>query len=278
MFLAKDRKRFTQESLAALRRNTDWYLVDNFVLYDDGSVDGTLEFLREQAQETNAELRQTRLGSAVAAQNHFIERSDADFVAKCDNDAMYPPGWLDVALGVLERSPELQVICLEDRGIVGPLPYAYEGATEGDGLFVARREIFAHGDLPAVIRKYWGWETWMLQHHIKTGWLKPSLPVFLLDRVPFEPWLSLSAEYEAKRWQRPMPRNGAIHRYPMAKSYLWQWCGWPAGKVKVYRAAKPLAIRRTKLAEGEQIPEWFSAEWIRGLEARGDIRACMEQI
>lgn len=226
MLLAKNRLRFTQESFAAIQRNTNWSLVDKFVLYDDGSTDGTLEFLQEKAAEMGAELRQTNLGSAVSAQSHFIERSQAEYVAKCDNDAMYPPGWLDVALDVMQRHPELQVLCLEERGIGGAPPYTYSATVEGDGLFVARANMFKGKRPVTPIRKYWGWETWMRQNHAVAGWVKPSIPVFLLDRLPFEPWASLSADYAARGWQRPL--GGAIPQYTMAKAHLWDWCGWEA--------------------------------------------------
>jgi glycosyltransferase involved in cell wall biosynthesis len=267
MFLAKDRLEFTRESLRALRKNTNWSLVDKFVLYDDGSKDGTLEFLQAQAAEMGAELRQTGLGSAVLAQNHFIERSTADFVAKCDNDAMYPPEWLEVGLGVLDRNPQLDVLCLEERGLTGPLPYSYEGAVEGDGLFIARGSLFRGRPLPTAIRKYWGWETWMREYSIKTGWLKPSIPVFLLDRVPIDPWRTLSDEYTERGLQRAL--GGAVRRYDMSRAYLWEWCGWPPTGVKVYRATRPIKFEGAVIEPGDIIPSAWKPSLVEGLLKRG---------
>ena len=274
MFLAKDRLEFTQESLRALRANTNWSLVDEFVIYDDGSTDGTLEFLREQAADMNAELRQTQLGSAVAAQNHFIERSRADFAAKCDNDAMFPPRWLDISLDVLTRFPELGVLCLEERGIKGEPPYGYQHAAEGDGLFVARRSIFDGRPAPNVIRKYWGWETWIRQNKIKLGWLAPSIPVFLLDRVPIDPWRAWSWKYEQRGWQRPL--GGAVQRYSMDRAYLWSWCGWGAPGGRIYRAAKPLRVAGGILAPGTIVPAEWSVPCLIELENRGLIKSWSE--
>jgi glycosyltransferase involved in cell wall biosynthesis len=225
MFLAKNRLEFTRESLHQLCRNTNWSMVDEFVLYDDGSTDGTLEFLQQQAAELGVELRQTNLGSAVTCGNHFIQRSKADFLAKCDNDAMYPPAWLDISFGIMQQFPELQMLCLENRNIPGEPPYGYQLAMQGDGLFVVRRDIFKGSDLPAVKDVYWGLEQWMIAHKIRTGWVSPSIPVFLLDRLPFEPWISLSRQYEAAGWQRKV--IGAVKYYDQQKdSHLWSWCGW----------------------------------------------------
>ena len=276
MYLAKNRLAFTQESLRALRQNTNWSLVGNFVLYDDGSTDGTLEFLREQAGEMGAELRQTALGSAVLAQNHFIERSQADFMAKCDNDAMYPPNWLEIGLGILECHPELQVLCLEERGLAGDLPYSYQPAIEGDGLFIARGSLFHGKPLPAVIKKYWGWETWMRQHSVTTGWVKPSIPVFLLDRVPIEPWATFSDLYTDRGWQRAL--GGAVLRYPMTKAHLWDWCRWSSAGRKVYRLVRPVKHDGLALVEGDEIPPTWKQPIVSGLLRRGWARMCFEPI
>jgi cellulose synthase/poly-beta-1,6-N-acetylglucosamine synthase-like glycosyltransferase len=223
LFLAKNRLAFTVESFRALRRNTNWERVNQLVLYDDGSTDGTLGFLERRARATGAELRQTSLGSAIRVCNDFVRRSTADLVVKIDNDAMMPPGWLDTCLGIFERHPELQLLGLEERGIAGEVPYTYQPSDWVGGLFVARRSIFAGADLPQSSRVYYGWQTWH-SGRFHSGWIKPSLPVFLLDRVPFAPWSELTREYEAKGWQRPWKR------YTAADAHLWAWVdSWHAG-------------------------------------------------
>jgi hypothetical protein len=45
VYLAWNRKVFTEASFALLRANTDWDLVDRLVVYDDCSTDGTREWL-----------------------------------------------------------------------------------------------------------------------------------------------------------------------------------------------------------------------------------------
>ena len=271
LFLAKNRLRFTQESLSTLRRNTDWSRIDKTVIYDDGSTDGTLEYLQGQAAEMGAELRQTRLGSAVAVGSHFIKASQADILIKIDNDAMYPPGWLDASLGVMQRRPELQMLCLEDRGLDGPMPYSYKSSVQVGGLFVIRRNVFNGNDVPIVLNKYWGLQIWVNSHKLTRGWILPSLPVFLLDRVPFEPWMSLNAEYEKQGWQRPTV--GAIHMYTMAQKNLWSWCDWPDPQIKTYRALKPFKFRGVSITPGDVIPTEWGAETIKVLVDRKHAHA-----
>jgi glycosyltransferase involved in cell wall biosynthesis len=220
MFLAKNRLRFTQESFSWLRRNTNWDLIDNFVIYDDGSEDGTAEWLKEQASRVGAEFRPTNFHSGLIAGNDFVSKSKADFVAKIDNDAMYPPNWLDLGLEVMQSHPELQMLGLEYMGIPGDLPYSYYEVADADGLWIARGEIFRNGSLPAVTDVYFGMHPWVMNNGIKSGRLKPSIPVFLLDRLPMEPWCSLSREYTDRGWQRTFPS------YEPNMSHLWDWCQW----------------------------------------------------
>lgn len=220
MFMAKNRLEFTRESFKWFWQNTDWKLVTHFVIYDDGSTDGTWEFLLDRASECKAEIRRTRLGSGLLVANDFVRRSKADIVAKIDNDAVYPPGWLEIGLGVLDRNPALQILGLENMGLNGRMPYSYKASITGDGLWIARGSTFHGIELPVPTDTYYGWGAWVINNRIQLGWLRPSIPVFLLDRVPIEPWRSLSREYVAKGWQRPW------EQYKMDQSHLWSWCRW----------------------------------------------------
>jgi len=229
LYMAKNRLEFTRESFAALERNTNWNLIRNFVIYDDGSTDGTLEFLEENAKYRNAELRQTDFGNSVDVFGDYIKRFEpgAEFFAKVDNDAMYPPNWLDISLGVLDRHAELQLLGVEYGGFNdgGELPHTYILHPKGHigGLFVARSSILQiRPNEPLVSQnRYWGWQEWVSGRKLMRGWLKPAIPTFVLDRVYFDPWISYTKKYEAAGWQR-----GWI-RYNHSHDHLWEgWCPW----------------------------------------------------
>ena len=49
------------------------------------------------------------------------------------------------------------------------------------------------------------------------GWVVPPLKLFLLDRLPMEPWCSLSKKYIAEGIQRPWTQ------YPDSAKHLWEW-------------------------------------------------------
>jgi hypothetical protein len=240
-FFAKNRVEFTEESWCRLRQNTNWDLVDKIVFYDDGSTDGTLQFLQRQAQAMGAELRQTNFGSGLTARTDFFRRATCELLATVDNDAMYPPGWLEIGLELMGRKSELQYLCLENYfGLKGPLPYTYRQSRTGDGLAIIRRSIFRGDDVPIAQDTYHGLDDWMIKHKIVVGWLKPAINVFLLDRVPLEPWCSISEKYVKNGWQRKLEGQPGVHRYTDAESYLWSWCKWePQAVVAPKAESKP---------------------------------------
>lgn len=63
-----------------------------------------------------------------------------------------------------------------------------------------------------------GWTEHQREYKPVRGWIKPDLAICCLDMVPFEPWLSLSAEYVEKEWQRDW---GTMH--PFWSRWYWQW-------------------------------------------------------
>ena len=66
---------------------------------------------------------------------------------------------------------------------------------------------------------YGGWTDWQIQHtEIIKGWLCPPIKLFLLDRLPMEPWASLSKRYIAEGQQRPW----SLYDQKDA-AQLWQW-------------------------------------------------------
>ncbi len=66
---------------------------------------------------------------------------------------------------------------------------------------------------------YGGFTDWQQRHpELVNGWIVPPLKLFLLDRLPIEPWASLSKKYESTGQQRFWTR------YPMeAAPALWEW-------------------------------------------------------
>jgi GT2 family glycosyltransferase len=226
MFLACNRLEFTQESFKALLANTDWPLVSELHVYDDQSSDGTREWLDRRLADVPCPARLTAVafGSPVDAMAHFIDNAGAPMLAKVDNDAMMPPGWLQQSLAVFQRHPELDLLGIEamyPHDGRPEVPRSYMSAPFISGLGVYRAHAFRMSR-PAAYQKWFGLEEWQEAHgpgELVRGWITPALEVFLLDRCPFEPWASLTEWYIARDWMRRWPK------YDESCS-LWQW-RWP---------------------------------------------------
>jgi GT2 family glycosyltransferase len=212
LYLASNRLEFTVETFTTLLKNTDWRFVNRLFVYDDGSADGTREWLEANAARAPASVCFTRtgFGSPVTAMSHFIQAARAPMLAKTDNDAMLPPEWLRQSLKVFEQHPELKLLGIEamfpDVDDVNQRR-SYTPADFISGLGLYRRDSFEFSR-PVAFRKWFGLEEWQMNQGrgLVRGWITPAIPVFLLDRYPFEPWRSFSETYIQRGWQRSWPK------------------------------------------------------------------------
>jgi hypothetical protein len=187
-------------------------------------------------------------GGPVAIMNHWLAetaytRVDNLVLAKIDNDVIVPPGWLEAATGVMDSHQELDLLGLEPplsrtpapwaNGHRPPAPeldprhrghnvdarfggYARCDAVGGVGLF--RRRAFANRPRMFPHSTYGGFTDWQLASaDLVKGWIVPPLALFLLDRLPIEPWATFSRDYIALGHQRPWTS------YSPEDASLWQW-------------------------------------------------------
>ncbi len=208
LFLTWNRKEFTAECIAALQANTDWKLVRRVWIYDDGSTDGTLEMLRPAEWPVPTFIVQTSLRSPVASMNDFLQkRGPAEVFCKLDNDTMVPPGWLGEASELLAANPTVDLLGIEARDGLpcsAAGPRAVQGAKFIGGIGLMRRRAFERHGLPGHDGRF-GFGAWQERNEVPVGWIVPTLPVFLLNRLPLEPWASYSRRYVAQGWQRDWP-------------------------------------------------------------------------
>lgn len=218
LYLAWNRLEFTRASVAALLTNTNWSMVRALWIYDDGSTDGTLEMLQTVKAPSAVKWVHTSLRSPVATMNHFVDSAKPELFAKIDNDVVVPPHWLEECCLAMERNPQVDML-----GIEAMYPTSQQGEREciltdhigGIGLIHSR--AFNGQRVPKPSGRF-GFGTWQKRHSaVVKAWLNPSLPVILLDRLPMNPWRSLSEQYIAMGWQRPWDA------YTEADKLLWDW-------------------------------------------------------
>ncbi len=230
LYLAFNRLAFTQVSFGLLLEHTDWSLVDRLVVYDDGSKDGTAEWLEDALEQSTVDeydFRRTKHGSPVEVMIDYLARTDCDVFAKIDSDIAVPDAWLPCSLAVMDRNPELDLLGLA-AGWTGtpmqrpsPALFGYQKSSHIGGVGLMRTEAFRrHRDLWSHGRH--GFTQWQHRHSdVRTGWLTPDMPVVQLDLIPDEPWRSLADYYCAKAWARPWPP------YADESSSWWDWIPAP---------------------------------------------------
>lgn len=242
LFSAKNRFEFTRASFRALVANTDWSLVNALTVFDDGSTDGTFEWLHGYVSgdigrrlPCSLSVVSTRHGAPAAIMKDFVANySASDLFAKIDNDVIVPPGWLAACADVMACSPELDLLGIEPpesrtpRSAGGARSKCPEhDASQMDmyapcdsigGIGLMRRRVFVeHAGALRPHSTYGGFtEMQVATPSIVKGWITPPLRVFLLDRLPTEPWAALSRRYIAAGWQR------AWSNYDPATPF-WDW-------------------------------------------------------
>lgn len=217
LYLAHNRLEFTRESFSTMVANTDWSRVAKLHVYDDASTDGTAEYLVGAAEAAPVETAvvRGRWGSSVTPLRDFLRASEAEIVGKIDNDTMLPPGWLERSLAVLGLAPELDLLGIDTFTRPGE-PVGYLPARHIGGIGLFRRRAFS--SLPAADKRYFGFTKWQTDRKgCAKGWIRPPLPVFLLDLIPFDPWRSLSKRYIQQGVQRRWPP------YNGGSTWLWEW-------------------------------------------------------
>ena len=121
----RNRLAFTRESLSVLLRTTDWPLVRHLWLYDDQSEDGTGEYLDEAGRRFNSHgvpttVRHGKYNSPLGVLTACIKDNPCGRIAKVDNDALMPIGWLGIANSVLTLNPTIDLLGLGYRSALAP--------------------------------------------------------------------------------------------------------------------------------------------------------------
>src|SRR3712207_2760911 len=123
------------------------------IVVDNGSVDGSIAFVREQFPEVSVVPLGENRGIA-AALNAGIEASTAEYVVLLNNDTEQDPGWLEALVRAAEDHPEAghfasKLVDFHDRGVLdgagdamrlSGLPYRLGHGERDSGRFDRRSE------------------------------------------------------------------------------------------------------------------------------------------
>lgn len=124
----------TRACLESLRATVPSSVAPEIILVDDGSTDGTREFLRELAPPCVVLLNERNLGYA-AANNRAARIAHGELLVLLNNDLVLTPGWLEPLLAAVAQVPR--------PGIIGNIQLnAATGAVDHAGM------VFRDGGYP----------------------------------------------------------------------------------------------------------------------------------
>jgi glycosyltransferase involved in cell wall biosynthesis len=212
LFLAWNRLRFTKMSFNCLYENTDWSLIDRLVVYDDGSEDGTREWLDKQLPRipvSAAEVRHAGWNSPAAIMNDYVALAESDYFMKVDNDVCLPANWLEPALCAVDKYPGIDLFGME-VGMSGNFPEPVHcqdiiNARHIGGIGLMKTHAFiVNRGISSSLGKHRrdGFTIWQYRNPVIAAWLTPDPMVVQLDRIPDDPWASMTREYIEKGWNR----------------------------------------------------------------------------
>lgn len=216
LFVAHNRIEFTRASFEALLKTCTPR--EHIVAFVDNDVQGTAAELRSMARPQD-EVVEGRWGGPVAVTNAFLDRNPTRIFAKIDNDVIVCPHWLDICLASMCEQNKFDLVGITAMNGVAQLggnkivPAVHIG-----GIGVFRRRAFDKRKRPVANGRF-GFTNWQTQYaDVVKGWLVPPLPIFLLDRLPLEPWMTYSKEYRRLGWERVTDPP-----YLEEVQHLWSW-------------------------------------------------------
>lgn len=257
---------------------SDWEIV----AIDDGSTDGTREWLRAHADRATLVFNEPNLGT-YASLNRALQHSKGDLVAILNDDDLWAPEKLKRQIALLDRHPKVGLVHTDGAFINGtgatiegsPLGFAFPRTETGDVLLdllyankiiasaaLVRRECFDR--LGGFNPEYFGsgdWEMWLrIAEQWDIGFCDEPLTFYRvhganashkLDRIwkddqRLREWIRARADAYAERGYEPARLRAAIAHNEACLGTVRTLNGDPAGGREAYFRSIRLRPNRIK--------------------------------
>lgn len=226
LFLMWNRAEFTEVAFDCLARNTNWRMVRKLVIYDDGSDSHQLERMVRcvpgQADiRVPIDFRHTKRVGPPGVMLNYLSHDPSEVFVKIDNDIAVPEFWLEDLSSAWDDWTELLGMEIGMPHGLSSSAYSASGRSvvpsrHIGGVGMMRTEAFRSRS-PMRPDGRNGFTEWQHTHRPNRGWIFPEINAPCLDRLPIEPFVSLSKEYERRGWQRPW------WKYPLEAGRYWEW-------------------------------------------------------
>jgi len=222
LYTAFNRLEFVKITLPLLIKNTNWNLIRFAYIVDDGSIDGTCEYISRSIKHIPKAIFKKNKKKAradfVSAQakifNQFLLNSIEKpspkhfYIAKIDSDVALPPKWLDRFIEVMERYSSLYFVSnlygfrFQKNRLVKKNNIGFYQVNAVGGIGVFRREAFIKLGFPEIEEKFlFNFQLKAKNYNMKSGFIYPPYDqIVLLDSL--KEFDKLSKKYIKRGWMR----------------------------------------------------------------------------
>ena len=125
-------RRFLEDCLRSLKQQSLERPKFEIILIDNGSVDGSVEFVRSEFPDVRVIALPQNIGFA-AANVAGLEHATGRYIALLNNDAVAEPGWLTASLDAMETSNDI-------GGVAAKIVFAHDPKTINSAGLVLLRD------------------------------------------------------------------------------------------------------------------------------------------
>jgi glycosyltransferase involved in cell wall biosynthesis len=226
------------------------------IIVDDGSDDGTVDYVRELQSSTKVQyLRIPHSGLPGKVRNAGARLATGEFLAFLDSDDLWKPEKLDRQLALFEQNPELQICHTREIWQRGERIVSQAGQKHRSSGF-----IFADALKKCII----GPSTVMMRRELfeEFGGFREDLEI----AEDYELWLRVTAEYPVGYIDEPLVIKRGGHPDQLSEKY---------GQIEIFRIralllnleAETFQGRQRELAAGEVVRK--CRIYAAGCEKRG---------
>ena len=201
LFTTYNRLEYTKQALPALLESD----CTEVLAFDNGSTDGTMEYLRDMQEKHPKKLRlffNYKKNGIPGAMNYFFKKyKNSEWLAKVDNDTVVPQNWCHEMINVM-KSHHLDIVQAKHHIIpavcaggwsefVKQMPKLRDGLYEN--AFVGGSGVMIHWgfikNFMEELKSDWllgGWNDWQIKHSCFHKAFYEGVEVKLLDAHGYE--------------------------------------------------------------------------------------------